>query len=157
MWIRLVREGTSFSGSSCAILSLCAICSAKCGIVCPICTSSFRTFPDRSGGRHASYRRARSPHRLFSRASCACVPSPHSSPPKVTHPVRMFNHPNPLSGRKSVPLFRTYGRNSARKRKFARSTREPEGTRRWSQPWLRIQGQGPVRSQVSALANTRFE
>jgi Nuclear protein Es2 len=55
-----------FSGFSLAVLSLCTVCSASCSIVCP-----FRTSPNHSSGRHASYRRARSLHRHFLRALCA--------------------------------------------------------------------------------------
>jgi hypothetical protein len=36
-----------------------------------------------------------------------------------------------------------YGPSSGRKRKFARSAWELAGTRRWSQPWLRFQGENP--------------
>ena len=57
----------------------------------------------------------------------------------------------------SYSTIRAANHNCSRKRKFNRSTRELEGTQRWSQLWLRIQGQGPIQSQVSASAKTRFE
>jgi hypothetical protein len=84
------------------------------------------------------------PHKPLRRV----VPRPRSLPPFVG----MFRHRIPSRVASRLCSFAcAYGPSSARKRKFARSAWELEGTRRWSQPWLRFQGKDPARSQVSAL------
>jgi hypothetical protein len=81
--------------------------------------------------------------------------NPRSSPPKVTPPGRRDVQVSEPQFRPPVgpALSHVPTGPIQREKESSPGPRELEGTRRRSQPWLRIQGQEPLRVQVSSSAN----